>query len=465
MAKLTLTLVTALVAATGKPAKQQASAKQLVGQKAPPFKTKTLSGKRFALRRHLGADAPEPHTALVLIFVDPTVEDCRKEVNQLEKLHKEWEDVGVRFVHIGFRRGRRMLRRFMRKQAIPWTILPDRKGRIAKRYGVDGVPFLSIISGSSGEVTHVSKEFSPRRYEDLREALSEASGKSPPWGSGTETRSAILNYDERYTFARPPSAPGASTRWQPLAMFIGRVANAYISMQGSETYAEFGRKLKAGQYELVNAGPLMAAQVLDRYEPLVTLERREQKTYRGIIFARRDAGIKRLRGLRDKTLAMVSQHSSSGGAYPFAKLLRANLKPEKQVNILWAGSHQAVARAVAEGRAVAGACYQDCRDHVWKTRRKKRRATRIIARTSPIPNEMILARRDLSEESKKAIVKALLGVNARDIIMRHINSNEAPITGVSRAQEKVLRRTRRKLDGIPAAMRKAIALDGENGKP
>lgn len=110
--------------------------------------------------------------------------------------------------------------------------------------------------------------------------------------------------------------------------------------------------------------------------------------YRSVIVAR---GIDRIgqltparaAGLR---LSLVGRDSASGGFVPLARLRQAGLRPEAFVSVDHAGSHEAVYRALHEGRADVGALAAEVHDAAPLA------GLAILWRSDPIPPGPLLCR-------------------------------------------------------------------------
>jgi phosphonate transport system substrate-binding protein len=168
----------------------------------------------------------------------------------------------------------------------------------------------------------------------------------------------------------------------------------------------------------------------------VQIERLGTHTYFGIIFAKRDKKIEGLADLKGKTIALVSETSTSGGLYPQLALIKAGLIPGKDITILWTGSHTEVAKAVDAGKADAGGCYEDCREAVWKDNSTRSEVTKIIAYTEDIPAEAVLVKRSLAKKLKRNLRKTFIRMNKEGGILNQISENEKQISAFVAAADK-----------------------------
>lgn len=135
-------------------------------------------------------------------------------------------------------------------------------------------------------------------------------------------------------------------------------------------------------------------------------------TYRGIIIARQDSGIRTLSDLKNKKIAWVEPESASGYVFPKAMMYEANIDPDRDFSeTAFLGKHDAVVYSVLLGKYDAGACYDDARN----TLRDKSKMDELIrlATTQDLCNEPLVCRKSLPEDLKAKIKSALLELNKK----------------------------------------------------
>jgi phosphonate transport system substrate-binding protein len=131
--------------------------------------------------------------------------------------------------------------------------------------------------------------------------------------------------------------------------------------------------------------------------------------YRAEIIARTDSGINSLADLRGKRFAFVDPASTSGYLFPLAGLKKAGYDPATFFGQrVFAGSHPNVVLAVYQGRADAGAVFEDARDALLKTLPDVKQKVKVIWYSPPIPNDTVSFRRDLPGDVKDRVTTALL---------------------------------------------------------
>ena len=131
--------------------------------------------------------------------------------------------------------------------------------------------------------------------------------------------------------------------------------------------------------------------------------------YRAEIIAQSASGINSLADLKGKRFAFVDPASTSGYLFPLAGLRKAGYDPTKFFGqTVFAGSHNNVVLAVYQGRAEAGAVFEDARASVQKTLPDVMQKLKVVWKSDPIPNDTVSFRKDLPADVKDRVSTALL---------------------------------------------------------
>jgi phosphonate transport system substrate-binding protein len=406
-----------------------------VGEPAPPFSMRDLNKDMWSISQYVGPSPTEPKKAVFMAFFATWCEPCKKEIPIVKKLHTVWKAKGVEFVYVGLSQGQKELGPFAAEQKLPWRVIPDTFGLLARRYGASQLPHLFIID-KEGKIAFQHRGIAPDLEQTLASTLASITGEAA--GAPAPAAATVVpRFDTKYSLGRAPSGEASTARWQPLAVFLGEQVSADIGVDSDASYEAFEKSLKSGKYDLANAGPLLCHDVKDIYEPLVKIERQNNTGYVGILFVKRDSAAKSIADLKGKTIGLVAKNSSSGGLYPEKALIDAGLTPGKDVTIKWLGSHSKVAQAVKKGEVDAGGCYDDCRDAAWKGK-EKGTSTRILGYTAQIPPELIVVKRSLDAKIKAQLRASLLKVADAEGILSQMSEGELAITGIIEANEKDL---------------------------
>jgi phosphonate transport system substrate-binding protein len=131
--------------------------------------------------------------------------------------------------------------------------------------------------------------------------------------------------------------------------------------------------------------------------------------YRAEIIVQSASGINSLADLKGKRFAFVDPASASGYLFPLAGLKKAGYDPAKFFGqTVFAGSHNNVVLAVYQGRADAGAVFEDARASVQKTLPDVMQKLKPVWKSDPIPNDTVSFRKDVPADVKDRVSTALL---------------------------------------------------------
>lgn len=132
-------------------------------------------------------------------------------------------------------------------------------------------------------------------------------------------------------------------------------------------------------------------------------------TYRGDIFARADSGINTLADFKGKTFAFGDVTSTSGYLYPAGMLKAAGVDPDKDLKTVNITGPAAV-RAVFNKNADGGAIFEGGIALAYPDPAQQKQF-KVIAKTDPIPNGMIVARGNLAPQTLAKLQQALKDIN------------------------------------------------------
>ncbi len=146
--------------------------------------------------------------------------------------------------------------------------------------------------------------------------------------------------------------------------------------------------------------------------------RQNKPFYVSQILYRADLNTKTLDDLRGKKFAFVDPASASGYLFPAALLKKNGIDPDRFFSqVLFAGGHDKVVLAIYTGSVDAGATFGDpdnpvfeARDRVIRQYPDVRDKVKILMYTDPIPNDTVSFRRDLPEEVREKVTKAMFRI-------------------------------------------------------
>lgn len=185
-----------------------------------------------------------------------------------------------------------------------------------------------------------------------------------------------------------------------------------VTLELASDYASILDKLTEQKIDIAWLAAMTAIEARENpeIELLVKPVRYGLTTYRGIILARQDSGIRSLKDLKGKKFAWVEKDSATGYIFPYALLLESGIDPEKDfADQAFLKKHDNVVLGVLLGNYDAGACYDDARSTL-KDKTKVNELT-LLASTVDLPNEPLVAGKHLPAELIEQIKQALLSLN------------------------------------------------------
>lgn len=121
-----------------------ASRNQTDRVKAPLFVLKDLNGKDVKLNDYNGRD-------VLLIFGATWCGYCKSEIPNLKQSYKKYKEEGFEIINIYVQESAKKVSSFVKKHKIPYKVILDETGIVARQYGVMGFPTHCLI-GREGDV-------------------------------------------------------------------------------------------------------------------------------------------------------------------------------------------------------------------------------------------------------------------------------------------------------------------------
>jgi phosphonate transport system substrate-binding protein len=134
-------------------------------------------------------------------------------------------------------------------------------------------------------------------------------------------------------------------------------------------------------------------------------------TYNGQIIANVDSGIQSLEDLEGATFCRPDPLSTSGWIIPMLTMRAAGIDTASDIEVVDAGSHDAVVAAVYSGDCDAGATFVDARGNIEEDSPDVMEVVQVIETTADIPNDGVQFIPGMDEELKSQIVDALVAIS------------------------------------------------------
>lgn len=148
--------------------------------------------------------------------------------------------------------------------------------------------------------------------------------------------------------------------------------------------------------------------------PELVSVRRGSTTYTGQIIARADSGITTLADIKGKTFCAVEPTSTSGWIIPSIMLRAAGLDLENDIDVTYAGSHDAAVLGVYNGDCEAGASFVDARTIVEEEHADVMDVVTVVEVSIPIPNDGVQFVASFPEDLKQQVIDGLLAIAATE---------------------------------------------------
>jgi thiol-disulfide isomerase/thioredoxin len=145
------------------------SSADIVGQPAPDFALRSLTGSAVRLSEHLGE-------VVVINFWATWCGPCRQEMPLLDEIYGKYRPVGMVLLSVNIDEAAEPAAEMAQTLKVSYPVLFDARKEVSRAYQVNAMP-VTVLVDRAGIVRYVSEGFKPgyeKRYtEKLRELLNE----------------------------------------------------------------------------------------------------------------------------------------------------------------------------------------------------------------------------------------------------------------------------------------------------
>ncbi len=204
------------------------------------------------------------------------------------------------------------------------------------------------------------------------------------------------------------------TRYLPLFNYLYQKSGIFIDMKYAASYSHLIRDLVTKRFDGALLGSF-AYGLVNAQAPLEVLGRpalNGQSFYTGILFVRKDSGIKTLQDLRGRTFSFVDRATTAGYLFPMLYFKQHGISaPEEYFGkTLFSGSHDASIMAVLNGKADAAAAKDLVLMRVGEKDVRVALDLLMLATSLPVPTNGLCVSQSLDWDLKEDIQKALLAM-------------------------------------------------------
>ncbi len=304
-------------------------------------------------------------------------------------------------------------------------------GRLAWRVRLALWSCVWALGCTAGEEQGV---FPVEREEELRELPADP----PPKLRKGDLRAG----KDGLTFAATPYLGEDGTRraFEPIAAAASEALGVPVRFLVSKSYAELIERTAAGEVDIVQLSPLSYVLARSRVPGLQLIASSLSfgtDAYSAFLVVRGDSEIhdlqdlhpeRRRRGWKPR-LALVDERSGSGFLLPFAALLDHDIDPQRDLDVVFTGSHEAAVEAVLAGDADMAGVSSGTLNSVRRGEVIGPGNLRIVFKAGRLPYDALCVAPGLSEEVARRIRSAFAGLDTRNARGRAALRNARGLTG------------------------------------
>jgi phosphonate transport system substrate-binding protein len=217
---------------------------------------------------------------------------------------------------------------------------------------------------------------------------------------------------------------------QGLKEYLEKRLEKKIELVVTTDYSSMIEAMRFGRLELAYFGPLsyLLARSKSEIEPFAALVSHGSTTYTSVVIANTESGINTVEDIKGKDVAFGDPASTSSHLVPRALLLDHGLDAERDYKPHYVGAHDAVAKAVENGNAQAGALSRPIYNSLVERKLINAERVKVIAETKPIPQYPWTVRSNLDPALKEKIKNAFYDLKDADILKKFKAQGFAPVS-------------------------------------
>ena len=205
-------------------------------------------------------------------------------------------------------------------------------------------------------------------------------------------------------------------RYQPLADYLARRIGVVINLKILTRYGNVIDNFTLlgldgaffGSFTYALAHHRLGLEVLARPEDM-----KGTSTYYGLIFARKDSGIKTAADMGGKSFAFVDKATTAGYLLPLAYFRKNGIKDYKSYlkETYFAGTHEDAILDVLNKKADIGAAKNTVLERLSETDKRIKDELVLLERSPVVPENSLAVRKDLPDALKSALKRVLLNMH------------------------------------------------------
>lgn len=204
-------------------------------------------------------------------------------------------------------------------------------------------------------------------------------------------------------------------RFEPLAQYLSRKAGVQITLKILPRYGNIiddftSEKLDGaffGSFTYAIAHAKLGVQVIARPE-----DKDGKSTYHGLMFVRKDSGIRFIRDMAGKRFAFVDKATTAGYLLPLAyfKQHKVNYRTYLKESY-YTGTHEDAISDVLNRKADIGVAKSTVYERLAGSDSRIKNELVVLERSPDVPENGLAVRKDLADDVKKNLTKVLLDMH------------------------------------------------------
>ncbi len=206
-------------------------------------------------------------------------------------------------------------------------------------------------------------------------------------------------------------------RFIPLSDYLDKKTGMDVEIKPLASYGQLYEELRDGKIDGGFFGSLVYCITHARIG-IIPIARPVQpggkSTYTGLLFVRKDANIKKPSDMKGKTIALADPATTGGYLAQKEYLANNGINLDKDMKILWTGSHESAIQAVLSNQAEIGGAKSTVASKYRKGNRVFDTVLDIVNETPKkgVPDNALAVRKGLDPAKRDLLMKALLEMNS-----------------------------------------------------
>jgi len=205
-------------------------------------------------------------------------------------------------------------------------------------------------------------------------------------------------------------------RFRPLANYLIRETDITIKLFMLNRYSDVLERLQTFEIDAAFLGSYTAALAISKLnaQPVARpINLDNTSTYHGLIFVRKDSGIKVAQDMRGKTMAFVDMATTAGYIFPVAWLKKQGVNDISTFfsEYFFTGSHDGAIDAVLTGKADIGSAKNTIYELYLANNPNAKEQLTVIASSLPVPSNGLCVMPRVDEGTIAKLEAALLALD------------------------------------------------------